>query len=93
MCDDYFDVDDEKVQEFFNDWVVRLPLNSRTMHAITMMEILHKCFWIGSSAAALEAACITIFKKKKKKKEKGKEREEKEREHQHLPLYIHILQV
>ena len=41
--DDEDDFDDEKAQGVFNEWVVSLPLNSRRMLAVMLMETLQKC--------------------------------------------------
>ena len=62
--DDESDFDDEKAQGVFDEWVVSLPLNSRRMLSVMLMETLQKRFKIGSTAAALEAAWMTGFNKK-----------------------------
>ena len=64
LSDDDSDFDDKKAQGVFDDWVVSLPLNSRRMLAVMLMETLQKRFKIGSTAAALEAAWMTGFNEK-----------------------------
>jgi len=62
--EDVSDFDSEKAQGIFDDWVVSLPLQSRKMLAVMLMETLQKRTNIKSTAAALEAAWITGFNEK-----------------------------
>ena len=58
------DFDSEKVQDIFDDWVASLPLQSRKMLDVMLMETLQKRTNIKSTPAALEAAWITCSMKR-----------------------------